>query len=76
MAARKTRTLTQTWKDKIQTTMLIKRLQDHGEGKVDLLPTQVRAIEILLKKVTPDLSSVAVGQDEALGPIKISWDDK
>jgi hypothetical protein len=33
-------------------------LQDHAEGKKELGATQVRAIEILLRKVLPDLSSV------------------
>jgi hypothetical protein len=43
---------------KIRTTQLINRLQDHGVGKVKMSQSQVRAIEILLKKVIPDLSSV------------------
>lgn len=44
-------------KEKIQTTQLINRLQNHALGKVEMTPTQVRAAEILLKKTTPDLSS-------------------
>ncbi len=77
MAARRnTPTLNDGWKQKIQTTMLVNRLQDHGLGKVDLKPTQVEAIKTLLRKTAPDLSSVAVGQDEDKGPIQITWGSK
>ena len=78
MAARTRRTgpLGQAWKDKIQTTVLVKRLQDHGLGKLELKPTQIEAIKTLLKKTAPDLSSVSVGQDEALGPVQITWAGK
>ena len=61
------------WKQAIQTRMLVNRLNDHVNGKVDLKPTQLEAIKVLLKKTAPDLSSVSVGQDEALGPVQISW---
>ncbi len=61
-------------RSKIQTTQLINRLQDHGLGKIEMSPTQVRAVEVLLKKKIPDLSSVAIGQDEDLGPIKVTWE--
>lgn len=73
MAARKTKNLSQSWKDKIQVSMLVNRLQDHAKGKVDLKPTQVEAIKVLLKKTAPDLSSVSVGQDENLGPVQVTW---
>ena len=38
--------------------MLLNRLTDHILGKVELSATQVRGIEVLLKKTLPDLSSV------------------
>jgi hypothetical protein len=38
--------------------MLAKRLQNHALGKLDLTSTQLKAIEILLKKTLPDLSSI------------------
>ncbi len=76
MAARKTKSLSQSWKDHISATMLVKRLGQHAEGKVDLKPTQVEAIKVLLRKVAPDLSAVAVGQDESLGPITVKWESK
>lgn len=45
---------------KIQTSQLINRLTDHAFSKVELTPTQVRAIEVLLKKSIPDLQAVQV----------------
>ena len=43
---------------KIQASQLINRLTDHVFGKVQLEATQLKAIEILLRKSLPDLSSV------------------
>lgn len=48
---------------KIQAAQLINRLSDHANGKVDLSPTQVRAIEVLLRKTLPDLSDVRMEVD-------------
>lgn len=43
---------------KIQTSQLINRLSDHALGKVELSATQIKAIEVLIRKTLPDLSSV------------------
>lgn len=43
---------------KIQTSQLVNRLTAHALGETDLTQTQVRAIEILLRKTLPDLSAV------------------
>lgn len=43
---------------KIKTSQLINRLHGHAVGGVELSPTQVKAIEILLRKTLPDLSAV------------------
>jgi hypothetical protein len=48
---------------KIQAAALINRLSDHAHGKVDLSSTQVRAIEVLLRKILPDLSDVKMEVD-------------
>lgn len=61
MAARKTRALTDSWREKIKTSMIINRLQDHVNGKVELTATQVTAALGLLKKTAPDLSAVEHG---------------
>jgi hypothetical protein len=58
MAARTRKTtLSDSWKDKIKVSMLMNRLVDHGDGKIDLTNTQVRAIEIVLSKLVPTLAS-------------------
>ncbi len=58
MAARKRKVvLTDSWKDGIRVTMLMKRLMDHANGAIELSSTQVRAIEIVLSKLVPNLQS-------------------
>jgi hypothetical protein len=63
----------QKCKDAARVTQLMNRLVDHSVGKVEMTSTQVQAASIVLKKLRPDLSSVSVGQDEALGPVQITW---
>lgn len=59
MAARKLRPFhTDEIRAKIQTSQLLNRLTDHALGKIDLAPTQVRSIEVLLKKSIPDLQAI------------------
>lgn len=58
MAARKTRSLNEEWRTRIQASMLVNRLSDHAEGKIEMSATQIKAAEILLRKVAPDLASV------------------
>jgi hypothetical protein len=43
-------------RQKIQTSQLINRLQDHALGKVEMSKSQVSATAILLRKTLPDLS--------------------
>jgi hypothetical protein len=45
---------------KIQTSQLINRLTDHALNGPCLDASQVRAIEILMKKVLPDLQAVSL----------------
>ena len=74
MAARKKLELTQAWRDKIQVGVLIDRLVKHVNDEIDMKPTQLKAAEILLKKVAPDLATTTLeGTDDK--PIKyvISW---
>lgn len=49
---------------RIQTSQLINRLTDHALGDTELSATQIRAIEILLKKSIPDLSAIEISGDE------------
>ena len=57
---------------KIQTSQLLNRLTDHalGNNNVKLETSQVRAIEVLLKKTLPDLSSVEMS-GEGGGPLQV-----
>jgi hypothetical protein len=57
---------------KIKVTQLLNRLTAHAAGEVELSPTQVRAIEILLRKALPDLSNMTVNGDTA--PITFQFD--
>lgn len=56
---------------KIQASQLINRLHDNAFGKVELTQSQVRSIEILLKKAIPDLSAVEL-TGESGGPVKVT----
>jgi len=48
---------------KIQAAQLINRLEAHARGDVEMTTTQVRAIEILLRKILPDLADVRMEVD-------------
>ena len=59
---------------KIQASQLINRLQNHAlsEEVDELKPSQLRAIEILLKKSLPDLQSTEItGDSDAPMQLKI-----
>lgn len=58
MAARVRKTLSDSWKEKIKISMIINRLNECATGEVELTTQQIKAAEILLKKVLPDLKSV------------------
>lgn len=58
MAARKHLSHDQRTREKIQTSQLINRLEKHALGDLDLSATQIKAIEVLIRKTLPDLSSV------------------
>ncbi len=60
MAARKRRVeLDDSWREKIQTSMLINRLNQNALGKLESEMTagQLKSAEILLRKTIPDLSA-------------------
>lgn len=50
--------LTDTWREKIRVGMLLNHLRNHVLGRHEMTPTQVRAAEILLRKVLPDQATV------------------
>lgn len=61
----------------IQKRNIIKRLEKHLIGDpfehTGLSATQLKAAEILLKKCMPDLSSVAIGNEDGT-PLVIQWE--
>ena len=58
MAVRKRILHDDATRQKIQTSQLINRLQDNALGSLELNAIQQRSIEILLRKILPDLSAV------------------
>ena len=46
------------WRERIRGGVILRRLMDHVEGKIEMSSTQLKAAEILLRKVLPDLTSV------------------
>jgi hypothetical protein len=75
MAARTRRGAASGWdqavRTRIKTSMLLNRLHDHvfKEG-VELSQTQIKAVEILLKKSVPDLAAMQLSGD-ANNPIAV-----
>ena len=59
MAARKRKLeMTDSWREKCSTTMLMLRLKSHIDGDIELQPTQLKAIELILQRTVASLSSV------------------
>lgn len=64
MAIRKKLSHNARTREKIQTTQLINRLTQHALNDLELSTSQVKAIEILLRKTLPDLKQVEItGED-------------
>ena len=55
-------------RERIQTGVLIDRLENHAVGNIEMTQTQLKAAEILLKKALPDLQSVALTGADGEGP--------
>ena len=64
-------------RDKIANSNILNNLIEHAEGTKELTSSQVQAGIALLKKVLPDLQSVALTDASHTGPAKIviGWDD-
>lgn len=63
MAARIRKTLTDSWKEKIKISLIVNRLNECATGNVEMTAQQIKAAEILLKKVLPDLKGVNMSAD-------------
>jgi hypothetical protein len=59
MAARKRKVkLTETWKDGLRATIVMKRLYDCALGEIDMTSEQLSAAKTILAKMVPDLARV------------------
>lgn len=63
MAARRTRFNPESVRQKIKADRLVRRMQQHIDGKITLTMAQVRAIDILLRKIIPDLTQTSVAAE-------------
>ncbi|QDP53224.1 MAG: hypothetical protein GOVbin7744_27 [Prokaryotic dsDNA virus sp.] len=70
MAARKDSRIKEKHRKAIQTSMLIKRLENHVLKDTEMSPTQIRSAEILLNKSLPNLRSTELTGDDG-GPVKV-----
>lgn len=60
MAVRKQLSHDTRTREKIQTSQLVNRLQDNAFGNIELTQSQLKSIEILLRKSLPDLTSISL----------------
>jgi|TARA_R100000501_G_C2617966_1_gene111451 uncharacterized protein YjiS (DUF1127 family) len=60
MAARQKLSHDQKTREKIRTSQLINRLAKHALEDLELSTSQVKAIEILLRKTLPDLKQLEI----------------
>jgi len=56
--------LPQPWKDKLKAAYIAKRFMECFDGKIKLTPLQVRAGEILFKRLEPELSRTVIANAE------------
>lgn len=66
MAARNRTWTPDIVRQKIRTSMLINRLQNHVAGKLDMSKTQIQAAGILLRKTLPDMVATTVDDKRPL----------
>lgn len=59
-------------RQRIQTTKLAQRLQNHVFGKCEMTTTQVRAAEILLARTLPTLTQTDLNVDGQLGTFDVT----
>ena len=51
--------LNDRWREKIQITQILNRLNACMRGEIEMTPVQIQAAKILLSKVAPDLTAVS-----------------
>lgn len=72
MAARNRSWTPEVVRQKIRTSMLINRLQNHVLGRLDMSKTQLQAAGILLRKTLPDM----IAQTVERRPLEAMADDE
>jgi hypothetical protein len=72
MAARKRDWTPERVREKIRTSMLINRLQNHVAGRLEMSKTQIQAAGILLRKTLPDM----IAQQVERRPLETMRDDE
>src|ERR1700748_3224924 len=72
MAARKRDWAPDVVRQKIRTSMLINRLQNHVLGRIEMSKTQLQAAGILLRKTLPDM----IAQVSERRPLEAMADDE
>lgn len=75
MAARKnTPRLSQEWRERIRSGVILARLEKAALGELDITPASLKAAEIVLRKTIPDLARTEVtGEDGKPQEMTISW---
>ena len=74
MAARLSRSHSETVRQKIQASNLINRLQKHIDGEIELTSTQLKAIEMLLDRSVAKLQTIQhVGDETQRIRINLGW---
>jgi hypothetical protein len=64
MAARKRKvTLSDSWKDGIKASVIMGRLYNHVQGETEMSQSQIKAAQIILAKIVPDLSRAEITGD-------------
>jgi len=54
------------WRAQLKVSQLMKRLVDCGEGRISLNPTQIKALEVVVDRLVPRLSSTEVVETNEL----------
>ena len=56
--------MSDNWRERIRAGQLANRLMDHFEGKIELTNSQIKAADLLFKRLEPELNRVEVAGDK------------
>lgn len=69
MAARVQKELTDKWREKIRLSQIINRLDQCAVGEIEMTKNELKAADMLLKKLVPDLSRTELSGPDG-GPVQ------